>query len=211
MTVALNAGFTSPLHNRYNPVVRFSTQAIPLKLSTFATDISQNGSTSLLLSSKRRLVVSCSETNDNSITTTSVDPPSSDSVKPGSESVVKSGNNGSAKRAPLTARERLRAARVLSRYTEATPKPSRPKMGSQILDVLKESDKKSNRKPGLPEAPTNMLDDSRRGMPKKGLTFDFPGGSDILVIAFSFVFISTVMFATTFVVWKLGAIHFNEN
>jgi len=114
------------------------------------------------------------------------------------------------KKAPLTARERLRAARVLSRYTEATPKPSKPKMGSQLLDVLKESDKKSKRKPGLPEAPTNMLDDSRRGMPKSGLTFDLPGGSDILIIAFSFVFISTVMFATTFLVWKLGAIHFNE-
>jgi hypothetical protein len=55
-----------------------------------------------------------------------------------------------------------------------------------------------------------MLDDSRRGMPKSGLTFDLPGGSDILIIAFSFVFISTVMFATTFLVWKLGAIHFNE-
>lgn len=84
-------------------------------------------------------------------------------------------------------------------------------MGSQILEVLKESDKKSNRKPGLPEAPTNMLDDSKRGMPKKGLTFDLPGSADILVIAFSFVFISTVMFATTYVVWKLGGIHFNEN
>ncbi|ESQ44487.1 hypothetical protein EUTSA_v10006239mg [Eutrema salsugineum] len=210
MAVALNAGFSSPLHNRSNKVRSFTTQATPLKPSPFAFHISLNGSTSLLLSSKRRLVLSCLETNDNSITSTSVDTSSSDSNKPASES-VESGNNGSAKRAPLTARERLRAARVLSRYTEATPKPSKPKMGSQILEVLKESDKKSNRKPGLPEAPTNMLDDSRRGMPKKGLTFDLPGSADILVIAFSFVFISTVMFATTFVVWKLGAIHFNEN
>lgn len=55
-----------------------------------------------------------------------------------------------------------------------------------------------------------MLDDSKRGMPKNGLIFDFPGGSDILAIAFSFVFISTVMFATTYIVWKLGVIHFNE-
>ncbi|CAH8384531.1 unnamed protein product [Eruca vesicaria subsp. sativa] len=78
-------------------------------------------------------------------------------------------------------------------------------------NTLEESDKKSKRKPGLPEAPTNMLDDSKRGMPKKGLTFDLAGSADILVIAFSFVFISTVMFATTFVVWKLGAIDFNEN
>ncbi|CAH8268773.1 unnamed protein product [Arabidopsis lyrata] len=198
MSVVLNAGYSSPLHNRSHPV-------IPLKTLPFASYISLNSSRWSLLS-KRRLVVSCLDTNDNSVTTTSVD--SSDSNKPASES-VESGN-GSAKKAPLTARERLRAARVLSRYTEATPKPSKPKMGSQLLDVLKESDKKSKRKPGLPEAPTNMLDDSRRGMPKSGLTFDLPGGSDILIIAFSFVFISTVMFATTFLVWKLGAIHFNE-
>ncbi|CAH2064011.1 unnamed protein product [Thlaspi arvense] len=203
MAVALNAGFSSPLHNR-------SHQVTPLKPSPFAFHISLNGSTRLLLSSKRSLVLSCLETNDNSITTTSVDSSSSDSSKAASES-VESGSNGTAKRAPLTARERLRAARVLSRYTEATPKPTKPKMGSQILEVLKESDKKSKRKPGLPEAPTNMLDDSKRGMPKKGLTFDLPGSADILVIAFSFVFISTVMFATTFLVWKLGGIHFNEN
>ncbi|KAH0928461.1 hypothetical protein HID58_014188 [Brassica napus] len=197
MVVVHNAGFSSPLHNRTNPIVRLSTQATPLKPCPFTFHISLNSSTSLSFSGKTRLVLSRSETNDNSITTTSVDDPPSEPVEPS--------NNGSAKRAPLTARERL------SRYTEATPKPSKPKMGSQILEVLKESDKKSNRKPGLPEAPTNMLDDSKRGMPKKGLTFDLPRSADILVIAFSFVFISTVMFATTFVVWKLSAIHFNEN
>ncbi|KAL9295158.1 hypothetical protein AtEden1_Chr3g0212861 [Arabidopsis thaliana] len=201
MSVVLNAGFSSPLQNRSHHVIQ-------LKPSPFASYISLNSSRRSLLC-KRRLVVSCLDTNDNSVTTTSVDSSSSsDSDKPVSESVESS--NGTAKKAPLTARERLRAARVLSRYTEATPKPSKPKMGSQLLDVLKESDKKSKRKPGLPEAPTNMLDDSRRGMPKSGLTFDLPGGSDILIIAFSFVFISTVMFATTFLVWKLGAIHFNE-
>lgn len=197
------------LHNRSHPVVRFSTQFTTLKPSP----LTLHTSPSPLLSSKSRLVSSCLKSNEDSIATTSVNdpPPSSDSSSKPVEPSSSNNNNGSAKRAPLTARERLRAARVLSRYTEATPKPSKPKMGSQILEVLKESDKKSNRKPGLPEAPTNMLDDSKRGMPKKGLTFDLPGSADILVIAFSFVFISTVMFATTYVVWKLGGIHFNEN
>lgn len=110
------------------------------------------------------------------------------------------------KRSPLTARERLRAARVLSRYTEA--KPSKSDMGSKVLDAIRESDR--GKKKGLPEAPGNMLDDSKRGLPKQGFTFDFPGGTDLLFIVFSFVFISTVMFATTFLVWKVGAIHFNE-
>ncbi|KAL3500299.1 hypothetical protein ACH5RR_039392 [Cinchona calisaya] len=110
------------------------------------------------------------------------------------------------KRSPLTAREKLRAARVLSRYTES--KASKPELGSKLLDALKESDK--GKRPGLPEAPTNLFDDSKRGMPKPGWTFEFPGGFDVFLIAFSFVFISTVMFATTYIVWKLGGIHFNE-
>lgn len=109
------------------------------------------------------------------------------------------------KKAPLTARERLRAARVLSRYSES--KPAKSVIGRSVLDALRESEKG---KKGLPQAPTNMLDDSKRGMPKAGLTFEFPGGFDLFLIAFSFVFISTVMFATVFVVWKLGAIHYNE-
>lgn len=108
---------------------------------------------------------------------------------------------------PLTAREKLRAARVLSRYKEATP-PKR-ELGRNVLDALRESDKGKKRS-GLPEAPSNMFDDSKRGMPKKGLTFDFPGGFDLFLIIFSAVFISSVMFATTYIVWKAGAIHFNE-
>lgn len=111
------------------------------------------------------------------------------------------------KRSPLTAREKLRAARVLSRYTES--KASKPQLGSKLLDALKESDK-GKRRSGLPEAPTNLFDDSKRGMPKPGWTFEFPGGFDVFLIVFSFVFISTVMFATTYIVWKLGGIHFNE-
>ncbi|KAG1371549.1 hypothetical protein COCNU_16G006430 [Cocos nucifera] len=111
------------------------------------------------------------------------------------------------KRSPLTAREKLRAARVLSKYAES--QPSKPKPGSRVLDALRESDKGKKRS-GLPEAPTDLLDDSKRGLPKQGLTFDLPGGTDLFIIVFSFIFISTVMFATTYIVWKSGAIHFNE-
>lgn len=110
------------------------------------------------------------------------------------------------KGSPLTARERLRAARVLSRYTKS--KASKPELGSKLLDALKESDKE--KRSGLPEAPTNLFDDSKRGMPKPGWMFEFPGGFDVFLIVFSFVFISTVMFAITYIVWKLGGIHFDE-
>lgn len=129
-----------------------------------------------------------------------------------------------AKRPVLTAREKLRAARVLSRYAAdskspaaAPTKPGAPaaaarkaEFGSRVLEAMRETDGGGKRRSGLPEAPSNLLDDSQRGLSKGGFIFDFPGSSDLLVIAFSFVFISTVMFATTFLVWKLGAIHFNE-
>lgn len=111
------------------------------------------------------------------------------------------------KRSPLTAREKLRAARVLSRYNES--KASKPDLGSKLIEALRESEKGKKRS-GLPEAPTNLFDDNKRGMPKPGWTFEFPGGFDVFLVAFSFIFISTVMFATTYIVWKVGAIHFNE-
>lgn len=111
------------------------------------------------------------------------------------------------KRARVTAREKLRAARVLSRNSESKPRP-KPQLGSSVLAVLRESDK--GKRSGLPEAPSNMLDDSKRGMPKKGLTWELPVGVDVALIIFSVVFISTVMFTTTYIVWKVGAIHFNE-
>ncbi|KAJ4980026.1 hypothetical protein NE237_010806 [Protea cynaroides] len=112
------------------------------------------------------------------------------------------------KRSSLTAREKLRAARVLSQYAES--KRSKPDLGSKVLDAMRESDRGNKKRPGLPEAPENLLDDSKRGLPKSGLTFDFPGGFDLFLIVFSAVFISTLMFGTTYVVWKAGAIHFNE-
>lgn len=120
---------------------------------------------------------------------------------------VKAEGRAGSNRASLTAREKLRAARVLSKYTES--KPSKRALGSKVLDALRESDGVKGRS-GLPQAPTNIFDDSKRGMPKKGLTFDLPGGADLFFIVLSFVLITTAMFSTTYLVWKLGAIHFNE-
>ncbi|XP_020599253.1 uncharacterized protein LOC110038696 [Phalaenopsis equestris] len=77
------------------------------------------------------------------------------------------------KTAPLPAREKLRAARVLSKYTES--KPIKPAMGSKILDALRETDKGKKRS-GLPEAPTNLFDDSNRGLGQEGWKFQLPGG-----------------------------------
>ncbi|CAN6295456.1 unnamed protein product [Urochloa humidicola] len=144
--------------------------------------------------------------------------------------------NGSApseppKRAPLTARERLRAARVLGKYAEpsakkgssaspplpASNKSGKPEFGSGVLDALREADAKKGGAGGggrrgsrLPEAPGNLFDDSKRGMPKEGWTFELPFGVDVFLVLVSFTLITTIMFGTAFLVWKLGAIHFNE-
>ncbi|PAN50148.1 hypothetical protein PAHAL_9G501900 [Panicum hallii] len=137
--------------------------------------------------------------------------------------------NGSApseppKRTPLTARERLRAARVLGKYAEPSAKgsssspskSSKPEFGSGVLDALREADAKKagggggRRGSRLPEAPGNLFDDSKRGMPKEGWTFELPFGVDVFLVLVSFTLITTIMFGTAFLVWKLGGIHFNE-
>ncbi|KAJ1382049.1 hypothetical protein SESBI_44597 [Sesbania bispinosa] len=119
-------------------------------------------------------------------------------------------SQGVTKRSSPALKERLRAARALSRsrYNKESTEP-KPEMGSSVLEALKESEK-GKKKSRLPEAPSNLFDDSNREKPKQGWTFQFPGGNDLLFIVFSVVFISTVMFTTTYIVWKVGAIHFNE-
>lgn len=140
------------------------------------------------------------------ITETPIPTPTSETPKPSNGSISAS----EPKRSKLTAREKLKAARVRSRDSE--PKPVRKQeLGSKVLEALRENDRITGKKrSGLPEAPTNMLDDSKRGMPPKGWTFELPVGWDVFLIILSVVVISTIMFTTTFVVWKMGAIHFNE-
>ncbi|VFQ80442.1 unnamed protein product [Cuscuta campestris] len=149
------------------------------------------------------------ENKRNSNSRVSNNDPSSGENKPTTDSSSSSPAKPSFKKSsPLTVRDKLRAARVLNRYNEPNTALDKPVMGNKLFDVLREAEK--GKKRGLPEAPNNLFDDETRGLPKPGLTFDLPGGFDLFLIAFSFVFISTVMFGTTYIVWKVGAIHFNE-
>jgi len=232
MAISLNSvvGFNSTLQANYQNVSRSSIGASVSKASQFASFSGKLGSSSLL--KEKRLSLCFSVANSDSLTTKTSDEGSGnaensqlqDSINNDSGSQASNGSTVSSdlkpktsssspnlqstlKRSPLTAKERLRAARVLNRYSES--KATKSEMGSKVLDALRESDRGKKRS-GLPEAPTNLFDDSKRGMPKQGLTFQFPGGVELLAIVVSFVLISTVMFATTFIVWKVGAIHFNE-
>lgn len=203
-------GFLLKLQTRYQLGSRCSRISIEPKTNLISFPLGIYGSGRHIKKKKPELCLSIVDTNqggaDGSVSDTNeanAEPQAN--VDNGS---MLPGKSQPASKKSLTARERLRAARVLSRYAES--KPVKQEMGSKVLDALRESDKGKN-KSGLPEAPTNIFDDSKRGMPKAGLTFSFPGGFDLFLIIFSFVFISTVMFATTFVVWKVGAIHFNDS
>ncbi|GLT78926.1 hypothetical protein SLA2020_504440 [Shorea laevis] len=240
MAVSLNTvfGFNSKLQTRCQHVSRFSSGAAESRTNFITFPMGILGSGRQIMRRKSGLCLSIVDSDqlaadsgnkgsgdadrqvsgnqvsaaNSSLDTTGQNGVSQESVNEASNgstvsSSLKQEASSTTKKSPLTARERLRAARVLNRYAES--KPSKNEMGSKVLDALRESDKGKKRS-GLPEAPINLFDDSKRGLPKPGLTFQFPGGSDLFLIIFSFVFISTVMFTTTFIVWKVGAIHFNE-
>lgn len=150
------------------------------------------------------------ETSDKTSDNSQPSPASEANLSEPKQDTLNADTNSSPKRLKLTAREKLKAARVRNRESE--PKADKkPELGSKVLEALRDSDRITGKKrSGLPEAPTNMLDDSKRGMPKKGLTFELPVGWDVFLIITSVVVISTIMFTTTYIVWKVGAIHFNE-
>ncbi|KAG6760086.1 hypothetical protein POTOM_036587 [Populus tomentosa] len=229
MAISLNSvvGINSTLQSRYQHVSRPKTTSLGMLTSRMHINGGRRRSF-VSAADNDRLVKDTSvkvyggaesSISDNQLSTvnsSSEDSPGGNSVGEESGPQTSGASNGSTvsadmksrpKRSPLTARERLKAARVLSRYTES--KASKSEMGSKVLDAMRESDKGKKRS-GLPEAPENMFDDSKRGMPKDGWTFQFPGGSELFFIVVSFVLISSIMFATTYVVWKVGAIHFDE-
>ncbi|CAD6210754.1 unnamed protein product [Miscanthus lutarioriparius] len=134
-------------------------------------------------------------------TTANTPPPPASPVPSAERSPVTPGSNGQPQRAE-------RAAEA------GGARAGQPEFGSGVLDALREADAKKGgggrRGSRLPEAPGNLFDDSKRGMPKEGWTFELPFGLDVFIVLVSFTLITTIMFGTAFLVWKLGAIHFNE-
>ncbi|KAG5237439.1 Differentiation-associated protein [Salix suchowensis] len=74
------------------------------------------------------------------------------------------------KRSPLTARERLKAARVLSRNTES--KVSKSEMGSKVLDAMRESDK-GRKDPAFQKPLITCLMTVSEGCQRRGGLFNF--------------------------------------
>ncbi|XP_057815309.1 uncharacterized protein LOC131028945 [Cryptomeria japonica] len=110
----------------------------------------------------------------------------------------------------LSAQEKLRTARTLSGFAESN-KPVMPQPGKNLLDALRESDKQGKTtKFGQPVVPSNLFDDKKRGSPAEWGKFVFTVAPGQLFLLLSFLLISSIMFGTTYLVWKLGAIHYNE-
>ncbi|KAG5239992.1 Differentiation-associated protein [Salix suchowensis] len=89
------------------------------------------------------------------------------------------------------------------RRTES--KTSKSEMGRKVLDALRESDK-GKKNSGLPEALKTCLMTASEGCQRRDGPFNFQGFRTLFIVV-SFVLISTIMFATTYIVWKVGAIH----
>ncbi|CAM6121062.1 unnamed protein product [Calypogeia fissa] len=84
--------------------------------------------------------------------------------------------------------------------------------GKRVLDAFKEGEKEGNTtKFGLPLVPTNIFDEVRRTPEEIAAdAFKFEISPGQLILAASFLVVIGIMFATVFLVWKVGAIHYNE-
>lgn len=109
----------------------------------------------------------------------------------------------------LSAREKLRTARTLTGFAESD-KPGTPQRQKNLLDALRESDKQGKTtKYGQPIEPSNLFDDRKRSTEKQK-QFEFTWGPSQFFGLLSFVLLTSIMFGTTYIVWKLGAIHYND-
>nr|XP_043632175.1 uncharacterized protein LOC122603515 [Erigeron canadensis] len=221
MVISLNSflpGFNSTVVNNQNvprmclgaSINKARHYSSPSRTLLFSRPIHTRNGASLLVANSDRLATETSDKTTESEPVSKTPEPSNGSVSASEPTTSDTDVNTLPKRSKLTAREKLKAARVRSRDSE--PKAAKKQeLGSTVLEALRESDRVTGKKrSGLPEAPGNLLDDSKRGMPPKGLTFELPVGWDVFLIILSVVVISTIMFTTTYIVWKVGAIHFNE-
>eukprot|EP00250_Pteridium_aquilinum_P034894 c8278_g1_i1 orf=270-1214(+) len=78
-----------------------------------------------------------------------------------------------------------------------------------LLDTLRQSDGSRSTKYGQPIVPTNLFDEPDKLTPEER-KFEFSFSAGQLVLIFSFLTIISIMLGTSFLVWKVGGIHYNE-
>ncbi|KAH7416326.1 hypothetical protein KP509_14G086200 [Ceratopteris richardii] len=116
---------------------------------------------------------------------------------------------GTSTSSPAAGTERLKGARpsvFLDSKTVGNFKEPGPK---GLLDTLRQSEDKST-KFGQPFVPKNLFDEPEKLTAEDKKRFDFSFNAGQLILVFSFLTIIGVMLSTAFLVWKVGAIHYNE-
>eukprot|EP00252_Welwitschia_mirabilis_P022305 TRINITY_DN599_c0_g1_i1.p1 TRINITY_DN599_c0_g1~~TRINITY_DN599_c0_g1_i1.p1 ORF type:complete len:257 (-),score=38.59 TRINITY_DN599_c0_g1_i1:70-840(-) len=116
--------------------------------------------------------------------------------------------SSSSMKLPSSKRE-SKTDRILSGFASSERRSDsfRSQPGKNILEVLKESDKFQKR--GKPVEPSDLFTDPKRSSKtEKAIEFKFEAPQ--LFVLVSFFLISSLMFGTVYIVWKLGAIHYNE-
>jgi hypothetical protein len=84
--------------------------------------------------------------------------------------------------------------------------------GKQVLEAFKRGEVEGKTtKFGQPIVPKNIFEDTRRTPEEIAADkFQFQLSTDALLLGLSFVLVIALMLATAFLVWKVGAIHYNE-
>lgn len=118
-------------------------------------------------------------------------------------------SQGSPFSSPLAGTEKLKGSKpsvfLDSRAGGAFKQPG-PK---GLLDSLRQSENTTT-KFGQPIVPTNLFDEPDKLTAEDKKRFDFTFNAGQLFLVFSFLTIIGVMLGTAYLVWKVGAIHYNE-
>lgn len=118
-------------------------------------------------------------------------------------------SQGSPFSSPLAGTEKLKGSKpsvfLDSRAGGAFKQPG-PK---GLLDSLRQSENATT-KFGQPIVPTNLFDEPDKLTAEDKKRFDFTFNAGQLFLVFSFLTIIGVMLGTAYLVWKVGAIHYNE-
>ncbi|KAG0631871.1 hypothetical protein M758_1G285700 [Ceratodon purpureus] len=99
-----------------------------------------------------------------------------------------------------------------SQYNRTSSGRTMINSGKQVLDAFKQGERDGKTtKFGQPIVPKNIFDDVRQTQEEKDADkFSFSLRPGDIFLVFSFLLIIGLMLGTAFLVWKVGAIHYNE-
>ena len=107
--------------------------------------------------------------------------------------------------------EKLKSTKPASVFLDSQQRNFKQPGPKDLLNTLRKSEIDSGKttKFGQPVVPSNLFDEPKR-IPSEDKAFEFSFNAGQLVLVFSFLTIIGIMLGTAFLVWKVGAIHYNE-